>query len=62
MRFFDISRDFRDRFDFSWMLICLVFIMILPFILFTGLLIKINADIGHIILWLIRCFPASGVQ
>jgi phosphate transport system permease protein len=40
MRFFDISRGFRDRFHVSWMTISLVVIMILPFILFFGLLFK----------------------
>lgn len=40
MRFFDISRGFRDRFHFSWMTICLVVVMLLPFILFFGLLFK----------------------
>ena len=40
MRFFDISRGLKDRFHFSWMTICLVVIMVLPFILFFGLLFK----------------------
>jgi phosphate transport system permease protein len=40
MKFFDISRGLKDRFHFSWMTICLVVIMILPFILFFGLLFK----------------------
>lgn len=40
MRFFDFNREFRDRFHFSWMTICLVMVMLLPFILFFGLLFK----------------------
>lgn len=40
MRFFDLNRRFRDRFHFSWMTICLVIVILLPFILFFGLLFK----------------------
>ena len=46
MRFFDISRGLRDRFHFSWMTICLVVIMTLPFILFFGLLYKSTMILG----------------
>ncbi len=47
MRFFEISRGLKDRFHFSWMMICLMFIMILPFILFAGLLIKSMLILGN---------------
>lgn len=47
MRFFDISRGLRDRFHFSWMIICLVVVIILPFILFFGLLFKSTLILGN---------------
>jgi len=47
MRFFDISRGLRDRFHFIWMIICLVVILILPFILFFGLLFKSTLILGN---------------
>jgi phosphate transport system permease protein len=40
MRFFDFNRGFRDKFHFGWMTVCLIVVMILPFILFFGLLFK----------------------
>lgn len=47
MRFFDISRGLRDRFHFSWMIICLVMVLVLPFILFFGLLFKSMLILGN---------------
>ncbi len=40
MKFYNISRELRNRLHFSWMLLSLCIIILLPFILFGGLLIK----------------------
>ncbi len=40
MKFYNISRELRNRLHFSWMLLSLYIIILLPFILFGGLLIK----------------------
>jgi phosphate transport system permease protein len=47
MRFFDISRGLRNRFHFSWMTISLGVIVLLPFILFFGLLYKSTLILGN---------------
>lgn len=38
--YFRLSRKIKDRFHSSWMLICLILILLLPFLLGVGLLIK----------------------
>lgn len=38
--YFKIGRSLKDRFHTSWMLVCLVVILLLPFILGAGLLVK----------------------
>ena len=40
MKFYNISRELRNRLHFSWMLFSLLIIILLPFVLFGGLIVK----------------------
>ncbi len=40
MKFYNISRELRNRLHFSWMLLSLLIIILLPFVLFGGLMVK----------------------